>query len=58
MRCVKDAFITAPAGTLQPLPIPSAIWVNISIDFIEGLPLSRGKDVSFVVVDRLSMLTS
>jgi hypothetical protein len=42
------------SGTLQPLPIPPAIWKDISMDFITGLPKSGNKSVIMVVVDRLS----
>ena len=39
---------------LQYLSIPSKHWEEVSMDFITGLPKSKGKSVIMVVVDRIT----
>ncbi len=43
-----------PVGLLQPLPIPSRPWSHLALDFVSGLPPSRGNTVILTVVDRFS----
>ena len=53
--CQRNKMETLhPAGLLQPLPIPSRIWADVSLDFIEALPKVHGKSVLLTVVDRFS----
>ncbi|KAH0747437.1 hypothetical protein KY285_009094 [Solanum tuberosum] len=47
---------SAYPGLIQPLHVPDGVWVDISLDFIEGLPKSKGKDAILVVVDRFRVL--
>lgn len=53
--CQRSKYDSAAyPGLLQPLQIPFVAWGSISMDFIDGLPRSKGKTTILVVVDRLT----
>lgn len=50
--CLKNKSKNMPhPGLFQHLPVPKMAWAHITLDFVEGLPKSEGKDVVMVVVD-------
>ncbi|GKB16526.1 ty3-gypsy retrotransposon protein [Tanacetum coccineum] len=53
--CQQTKYSThAIGGYLQPLPTPMAVWEDVSMDFITGLPVLKGMSVILVMVDRFS----
>jgi hypothetical protein len=42
------------SGLLSPLPIPAGAWQDLSMDFIDSLPMCEGYSVILVVVDHFT----
>ena len=47
-----------PSELLQPLKTPEWIWEHLAMDFVVGLPKTRGNhDVIWVIIDKLTKTT-
>jgi hypothetical protein len=42
------------AGLLQPLDVPSVVWADVAMDFVEGFPRISGKSIILTVVNMFS----
>jgi hypothetical protein len=55
MVCQQDKTThLQPSGLLQPLSVPTLVWSDLAMDFIEALPRVNNKTIILTVVDRLS----
>ena len=55
--CQSTKVLPKTKVPLKPNQIPTEVWSVITMDFVVDLPLSKGYDSLFVVVDRLSKAT-
>ena len=57
VTCRQAKSKVQPYGLYTPLPIPSAPWTDVSMNFVLRLTRSkRGRDLIFVVMDRFSKM--
>ena len=57
ITCLQAKSKVHPHGLYTPLYVPYSPWVDISMDFVLGLPRTRcGNDIIYVFVDRFSMM--
>jgi len=48
ITCKKEKSRVLPQALYTLLPVPNEPWVEISMDFILGLPGSRGDEIQFL----------
>jgi hypothetical protein len=52
-QCNKTEHLD-PNGLLQPLDVPTLVWSDVAMDFIEGFPHINDKFIILTVVDHFS----
>jgi len=58
VACKKAKSKEAAHGLYMPLPVLDQPWVDVSMDFVLGLPrMQRGKDSIMVVINRFSKMS-